>query len=82
MLRNLEHIMGLPELRYESERWKIKNGNTALKFCSRVAHLCLAMLVPFIFENQRIRDGLDFMRMLPVTLQAQTASTGAHAPSG
>ena len=51
MLRDMQHLMGLPVLRYESERWKIENGNTAMSFCSRLAHHCLSMQVPFVFEN-------------------------------
>ena len=51
MLRDLAHLMGLPVLRHESERWKIKNGNIAMAFCSRLAHHCLSMFVPFVFEN-------------------------------
>ena len=51
MLRDIANIMGLPELRHESERWKIDNGNAALKFCCQIGHACLTMHVPFIFEN-------------------------------
>jgi hypothetical protein len=51
MLRNMEHILGLPELKHESERWKIENGNRAMAFASRLGHALLAMTVPFIFEN-------------------------------
>ena len=51
MLRDLKHILGLPVLKHESERWKIVNGNKAMDFCSRVAHALLGMSVPFIFEN-------------------------------
>ena len=29
MLRDLQHLMGLPVLKYESERWKIDSGNNA-----------------------------------------------------
>ena len=51
MLRSMEHLIGLPELRFESERWNIDNGNDALKFCSKVCHWCLDSLVPFAFES-------------------------------
>ena len=51
MLRDLANIMGLPVLKHESERWKIDNGNVALKFCCQVGHACLHMHVPFCFEN-------------------------------
>ena len=51
MLRDMANFMGLPELRHESERWKIDIGNAALKFCCQVGHACLTMHVPYIFEN-------------------------------
>ena len=51
MLRDTAHILGLPLLKHESERWKIDNGNRAMVFACRVAHALLAMSTPFIFEN-------------------------------
>ena len=51
MLRNLAHIVGLPILRYESERPKIVNGNIAIAFSAQVAQSCLGMATLFMFEN-------------------------------
>ena len=51
MLRDLTYILGLPELKYESERWKIDNGNVAMRFSCQVGHACLQRQVPFVFEN-------------------------------
>ena len=51
MLRDLQNLTGLPHLRFESERWKITNGNLAMAFSCRLAHHCLEMRTPFLIEN-------------------------------
>ena len=51
MLRSPEHIMGLPQLKHESERWKITNGNKSMVFACRLGHALLQKSTPFIFEN-------------------------------
>ena len=53
MLRSNEFLYGLPELRYESERWKIVNGNNIMKSTVRVGLACLRNQVPFVIENPR-----------------------------
>ena len=50
MLRDMQNILGLPALKHESERWKIDNGNAALKCCAKVGHWCLATMTPFVIE--------------------------------
>ena len=51
MLRSPEHILGLPLLKHESERWKIDNGNAAMRFSCQVAHALIQKKIPFIFES-------------------------------
>jgi len=45
------HIMGLPVLRYESERWKIDLGNATMRFSVSVANVCIQHMVPFAIAN-------------------------------
>ena len=50
-LRTAEHIMGLPTLDHESERWKIDLGNVCMRFgvaCARALH---ARSAGFFIEN-------------------------------
>ena len=42
--------MGLPVAKHESERWKVTNGNDAMKFCSTIGHWFLIMQVFFCPE--------------------------------
>ena len=51
MLRSYDELMGMAELKYESERGKILNGNEIMFFSVRVATACLAVFVPFALEN-------------------------------
>ena len=51
MLRSPEAVMGLPELKHESERWKITLGNQTMKISAAVAMTAWKQLVPFTIEN-------------------------------
>ena len=50
-LRSMEHVLGLPDLRHERERWKIINGNKLMSFTARAFSACIRMLVPAGVEN-------------------------------
>ena len=53
MLRSSEFVYGLKTLKYESERYKIVNGNRTMHNTSRICHACLRNFVPFVVENPK-----------------------------
>eukprot|EP00959_Pyramimonas_sp_CCMP1952_P185696 3882445-Pyramimonas_sp.AAC.1 len=70
-LRSGEHILGLPALRNEGERWKIDMGNTTMKNTVRIASVASLHMVPFCIENPY----LSFMWEAPQMLHLRRRHT-------
>jgi hypothetical protein len=51
MLRSSDAVMGLSDIRLESDRTKVAEGNAMMYFAARVARACISAKIGFAIEN-------------------------------